>query len=349
MKGTTDHGISTDDPVLVWGGGAIGGTMAAYWARAGVPVHMVDIVGEHIRACSETGLRVRGPVDTFTQCVPGSTPATLQGRYSRIVLAVKAQATDEAARSLAPHLRDDGFVLSAQNGLNEVALSQRLGAERVMGCFVNFGADWHGPGDILYGNRGAVVVGELDGRTRERTHHMHALLRVFEPDALLTENIWGYLWGKLAYGSMLVATALTPDSMSANFADPERVPALVALGREVIAAAAACGVAPVGFDGFDPRAFTPHASPTEARAVMAALADFNARTSKTHSGVWRDIAVRKRRTEVEAQYGVVVAMGREAGVAMPTLQRLIELIRDIEDGRRPQAQETFRALMDVCG
>ena len=35
-----------------------------------------------------------------------------------------------------------------------------------MGCFVNFGADWHGPGQILFGNRGAVVVGEIDGTIR---------------------------------------------------------------------------------------------------------------------------------------------------------------------------------------
>ena len=78
-----------------------------------------------------------------------------------------------------------------------------------MGCFVNFGADWLGPGEILFGNRGAVVVGEIDGSVRERTRQMHRHLSLFEPNAVLTDNIWGYLWGKLAYGAMLFATALT--------------------------------------------------------------------------------------------------------------------------------------------
>ena len=341
-------GVSADDPLLVWGAGAIGGAMAAYWARAGVPVHLVDIEAEHVRVCADHGLQVNGPIETFRQRVTGSTPATLRGQYSRIVLAVKAQSTEEAARLLVPHLRDDGFVLSAQNGLNEITLSRLLGAPRVMGCFVNFGADWHGPGHILYGNRGAVVVGEIDGSVRERTRHMHALLCLFEPAAVLTDNIWGYLWGKLAYGAMLVATALTPDSMSANFADGSRFPVFLALGREVMAVALARGVQPVGFDGFDPAAFFPGAGRERAQASILALADFNSRTAKTHSGVWRDLAVRRRRTEVAAQYGVIAALGREVGVSTPVLERLIELIADIEQGRRPQSRETLELLVAVA-
>ena len=148
------------------------------------------------------------------------------------MLAVKAPATAAALDRLAPHLAPDGFVLSAQNGLNEMVIAEKLGTERTMGCFVNFGADWHGPGEILYGNRGAVVVGEIDGSIRARTREMHALLSMFEPDAVLTDNIWGYLWGKLAYGAMLFATALTSDSMADNFADPRRFPVFNRLGRE---------------------------------------------------------------------------------------------------------------------
>ena len=136
---------------------------------------------------------------------------------------MKAPATEAALDQLAPHLASDGFVLSAQNGLNEIAIAKKVGAERTMGSFVNFGADWHGPGQILFGNRSAVVIGEIDGAIRPRTREMSALLKVFEPDAVLTDNIWGYLWGKLAYGAMLFATALTEDSMTENFADPRRL------------------------------------------------------------------------------------------------------------------------------
>ena len=83
---------------------------------------------------------------------------------------------------------------------------------------------------------------------------------------MLTDNIWGYLWGKLAYGAMLFATALTNDSMSENFADPRRFVVFDALGREVIAVATARGITPVGFKEFDPEAFAPGASAERARA-----------------------------------------------------------------------------------
>ncbi len=251
-------------------------------------------------------------------------------------------------QQLLPHLAPDGFVLSAQNGLNEIAIAKAAGEARTMGCFVNFGSDWHGPGEILFGNRSAVVVGEIDGAPRARTREMHSLLQRFEPDAILTDNIWGYLWGKLAYGAMLFATALTPDSMTENFADPRRTIVFDTLGREVMAVAAARGVAPVGFGGFDPKAFLPGTPPLERVRVIDWLTAFTAESAKTHSGIYRDLAVRKRKTEVDPQIGIISKLGREAGIATPALEKLVALIHDIEDGRRPMAFETFQSLIDTC-
>jgi 2-dehydropantoate 2-reductase len=249
---------------------------------------------------------------------------------------------------LLPHLAPDGFVLSAQNGLNELTIARLAGAERTMGCFVNYGADWLGPGEILFGNRAAVVVGEIDGSIRERTRQMHRDLAIFEPAAVLTDNIWGYLWGKLAYGAMLFATALTTDSMTANFEDPQRFVVFDRLAREVMAVAAARHVVPIGFNGFDPACFAPGASDAGARASIAALAEFNRYTAKTHSGIYRDLAVRKRKTEVDPQIGVIAEIGREVGVPTPAIRCLVALIHAIEDGSKPMSSDTFSELMAVC-
>jgi 2-dehydropantoate 2-reductase len=340
--------MSTKAPILIWGAGAIGGTLGAYWARAGLPVLLVDVAADHVEACRTAGLAISGPVESFSQIVPSVTPDQVTGEHAIIVLAVKAQATEAALTQLLPHLADDGYVLSAQNGLNELTIQAAVGAERTMGCFVNFGADWLGPGEILFGNRGAVVVGEIDGSIRDRTRAMHERLRIFEPDAVLTDNIWGYLWGKLAYGAMLFATALTMDSMTVNFADPTRFRAFDKLGREVMAVAKARGIRPIGFNGFDPAAFAPDAPEAASRASIAALADFNSRTAKTHTGIYRDLAVRKRRTEIDPQIGVIGRLGREVGVPTPAIDRLVELIHAIEDGEKPMARETFEELLSAC-
>ncbi|MGL4440872.1 MAG: ketopantoate reductase family protein, partial [Bosea sp. (in: a-proteobacteria)] len=227
----------------------------------------------------------------------------------------------------------------------EIAIARAVDHQRTMGCFVNFGADWLGPGEILFGNRAAVVVGEIDGEVRERTRQMHAWLQVFEPNAVLTGNIWGYLWGKLAYGAMLFATALTPDSMSASFEDSRRFVVFERLAREVMAVASARGVAPIGFNGFDPACFAPGAPEAGARASIAALAEFNRHTAKTHSGIYRDLAVRKRKTEIDPQIGIIAELGAEADVHTPTIRHLVALIHGIEDGLEPMDFATFAKLI----
>ncbi|WP_370314097.1 ketopantoate reductase family protein [Sagittula sp.] len=332
---------------LIWGAGAIGGVIGAYLARAGHAVHMVDIVADHVEAMRTTGLRIEGPVEEFTQVLPASTPGELTGTFDRIVLAVKAHHTAGALEQLLPHLSETGYVVSAQNGLNERVIAERIGAERTLGCFVNFGADWIGPGQILYGNRAAVAVGELDGRISARAQAVHTLLSIVEPEAVLTDNIWGYLWGKMGYGSLLFCTALTPDSMSDAMARPEHRAAYEALGHEVMTLAAAEGVSPLGFNGFNPKAFLAR-DPEGMRVAMETMIAHNRKTAKTHSGIWRDLAVRKRKTEVDAQIGIMVGLAESHGLKVPVLARMVELIHDIEDGRREQSAALVDELVPLC-
>jgi len=329
---------------LVWGAGAIGGTMGAYLARAGHDVTLVDTVEDHVAAINGSGLRITGPIATFTQRVPAFTPETVVGEWDNIILATKAHHTDIAARTLLPHLSADGCVISAQNGLNEIIIADVVGSERTVGAFVNFGADYMEPGVILYGGRGAVVVGEIHGRITPRVLAIRDAWRDFDERAIATPNVWGYLWGKEAYGAMLFATALTNESIADALAAPEYRPVYIALAREILAVAAARGVTPEAFDGFDPGAYLPQAPPDAASRSLDDLVAHNRKSVKTHSGIWRDLAVRKRRTEVDAQLGIVVTLGARAGVATPLTARLIELIHDIENGVRPQSLETLDAL-----
>src|SRR6185312_5070107 len=118
--------------VLVWGAGAIGGTMGAHLARAGHDVTLVDNVAEHVDAINRDGLRITGPISEFTQRMPAFTPETLHGSWDTLILATKAHHTGSAIRAVAPHLTDTGCVISAQNGLNEIAIAEVVGAPRTV-------------------------------------------------------------------------------------------------------------------------------------------------------------------------------------------------------------------------
>lgn len=330
--------------LLIWGAGAMGGTIGAYLVRAGHDVTFVDRAADHVAAINTSGLRISGPVDTFTVQAPALMPDEVIGAYHTILLCVKAHHTREALSDLAPHVAPNGFVVSIQNGLNELVIADVVGPVRTIGAFVNFGADTIEPGHIHRGNRAAVVLGELDGRTTERLLELHKTMLDFDDRAIITANIWGYLWGKLAYGAQLFATALTDDSIADALARPAFRDVYIALAREVMAVAQARGISPEGFNGFDPHAFMPDAQRETAERSLDDMVTFNRGSAKTHSGIWRDLAVRKRRTEVDAQLGPIVHLGAEAGVATPLTARLITLIHDIEEGQRPQSLETLSEL-----
>ena len=329
---------------LIWGAGAIGGALGAHLARAGHDVTLVDVVVEHVDAINRDGLRVTGPMAEFTARAPAFTPKTLTGSWDTIVLATKAHHTGEAVRALVPHITAGGCVVSAQNGLNELAIAEVVGAARTMGAFVNFGADYLEPGVIHYGGTGAVVVGEIDGRITPRVTKLRDAWSDFDPRASVSPNIWGYLWGKEAYGAMLFATALTNESIADALALREDRPLYIALAREILAVAAARDVRPESFDGFEPSAYLTSALPGAAERSLDALVAHNRRSAKSHSGIWRDLAVRKRPTEVDAQLGIVVTLGAEAGVATPLTAHLVEPVHEIERGTRPQSLDALHAL-----
>lgn len=328
-------------PIVIWGAGAIGGTLGAWLIREGVDILFVDVVPEHVAAINAHGLSIEGPIDTFTVAARAVLPGDLTGIYPVIWLCTKAQHTEAAARALAPHLAEGGHVLSLQNGLNELAIADVVGRARTLGAFINFGADYLGPGRILFGGRAAVMVGELDGTTTPRLTETHRLLSLFEPNAIVTPNIWGYLWGKLGYGALLFATALTEDSIADVLAMPAYRLTLTALASELTGLARAQGIVPLGFNGYDPAAFAPGA---DADGSFDAMVAHNRTSAKSHSGIWRDLAVRRRKTEVDPQLTLPVAIGAGLGHAMPLTRRLIELVQDIENDNRPLSLATLDAL-----
>jgi len=334
---------------LVWGAGAIGGTLGAFLARAGHDVTLVDTVSEHVAAINGAGLRLSGPIATFTTRLPAFTPGTLEGAWDTIILATKAQHTAAAVRALLPHLSPTGCVISAQNGLNELTIAEVVGAARTVGAFVNFGADYLDPGSILYGGRGTVMVGEAFGAARltPRVLAIRDAWRDFDERATATANIWGYLWGKEAYGAMLFANALSGESIADGLARSEYRGLYIAIAREILAVALARGVRPEAFDGFDPAAYLPDAPAGAAAASLDVMVAHNRKSAKSHSGIWRDLAVRKRPTEVDAQLGIVISLGAEAGVSTPLTAAVVALIHQVERGERPQSLETLDALAAV--
>jgi len=305
---------------LVIGGGAIGGTVAAGLVRDGHDVLVCDADPAVVRAINADGLRIEGPVEQFTARPAAIGPDDLPARIDfPVLVACKQHHTGAVAALLAGRLAGDAFVAALQNGLPSPALSAAVGPGRVVQACVNFGADVTAPGVVLRGNRGTFKIGEIDGTPSARV----AALAADIADAEATTQVMGFVWGKEAYGAMLFATAVSDLAIHAVFEDPAYHPLLLAVAREVLAQAP---VRPLALDGFDP---------DDLEGSLARLGDFNRRSAKSHSGIYRDLMVRRRKTETEAILGPLQGF---------LIRRTAELIAAIEAGTRTCCRENLDLL-----
>jgi Asp-tRNA(Asn)/Glu-tRNA(Gln) amidotransferase A subunit family amidase len=123
----------------------------------------------------------------------------------------------------------------------------------------------------------------------------------------------GFLWGKEAYGAMLYAGAVSDLSIADSLEAPEWRPLMLGIAREVLAQSP---VKPEGFDGFEP---------DDLEGSLARLVTFNRNSAKSHSGIYRDLMVRKRKTEVDDLLN---------DLAGPLTTYTGEIIKSIERGER---------------
>ncbi len=334
-------------PITIVGAGAIGGTVGAFLHKAGYQVTLVDIDVAHIQAIRQHGLRLDGVRGEQTFSVPAITRDQLRGPLGVVFLCVKGHFTADAIRELAPLLAPDGFVLSLQNGLNEAVIAEAVGAERTVGAFVHFGADLLEPGYIRLGAEQTISIGELDGRRSARAEALCEALATVMP-AAVTTNIWGFLWGKLVYGALAFAASTVDAPVPAILADPlgRTVCRAAALEAYTIASRQVEHLEPIG--EFEPNDFAPSRADRAERS-LSALADAMAQSPKQHMGIWRDLKIKRRKTEADMQVGVLVAKGRELGLPTPVNTAVYDLIQAIERGECGMEWDNFQTIAQQAG
>jgi 2-dehydropantoate 2-reductase len=325
--------------LTIYGTGAIGGSLGAYLVRAGEDVLFVDRNTEHVQAINTDGLRIEGIRGEFMVNGQAVVPEELDEELEVVLLAVKSQDTKTAVCQFLPLLTQDSAVVSLQNGLNEELISQLIGRKRTIGAYVNWPADYIGPGHIRLGGEGRLYLGELNGRISPRIERLQRALSAFLP-VHLTNNIWGYLWSKQIYGSIQCATALTNLHIYEVVQIPEVRSVLGDLVREAIQVLKALGISLESLNKFEPSLF----QDSRDEEAVRRIADAVRVQSKTKTGIWRDIAVRKRKTEVDWIVGATVRKGEEIGLSLPLNRRLMEMIHELEEGKRSMDVANFKEL-----
>jgi 2-dehydropantoate 2-reductase len=288
--------------IAVVGVGGVGGYFGGRLAEAGEDVVFVAR-GETLAALRERGLFVESVAGDFhlSRVASAADPGEV-GPVDAVLLGVKAWQVAGVAPTLRPLLGPETFVVPLQNGIEAPdQLAAALGSGHAVGGVCKILASQAAPGVIRHaGVEPTIAFGELDGSARVRTERLREAFGrahgvTLERPADIRVAMWEKLLFIVTFGTVGAATR----SAAGVFRSlPETRALLVAVAGEVLAVAHARGV------------------PLDEAVVGTTLAYIDALPPHAMSSMQRDLAD-GRPSELEAQTGSVVRLGRLAGVPTP--------------------------------
>ncbi|MDP2948798.1 MAG: 2-dehydropantoate 2-reductase [Chloroflexota bacterium] len=349
--------------IAVLGAGAIGGTIGAYLTREGSDVTLIDQWAAHVEKIRSSGLKLTDLEKEFTvkpRALHLSDVSSLREQFDIVFLSVKSYDTRWATMLIEPFLKPDGFVLPAQNALNDEAVAGIVGAERTVGCVVTISAGVYEPGHVIRTDpltAHAFSVGELSGSVTPRAREVADMLKAIGPSEVTT-NIRGVRWAKMVTNCMANALSgiMGPQATSLS-SDQRRAAGLIraTIGGEVVRVAQKLGIEVEPISGIPARDFADATSGNTVRQLEAKLdaATGERRLSPEqvkHLGapgrpsLLQDV-MKGRRTEVDYLNGYVVARGAELGVPTPMNRTILDLMQKVERREIPPSPEHLNALV----
>ncbi|MCW3473841.1 ketopantoate reductase family protein [Limobrevibacterium gyesilva] len=314
--------------ICVFGAGAIGGYLAGFLARSGADVSVVAR-GAHLEAIRRNGLTVEMPDESFTTRPRASDDPAALGPQDAVIVTVKAPSLPSVAGAIAPLLGPDTPVAFLTNGIPwwyfmghggqfdgrrlglldpGDALWNAVGPARVVGGIAWPASAVPAPGVVrmVGGATRGCVIGTPDGRD---TPGLAALAGAYEAAGLpltVTPRIRDVIWEKLAFnlsaGPMCVLTA---SPVRATHEEQACIDASRRVVAEADALIRAMGCS-VNLD---------------VERIVATNMKLGHRPS-----ILQDLTA-GRPMEVDALYTVPLELARMSGVAMPTLELLVALIK----------------------
>jgi len=251
--------------IAVVGCGAVGSFYGAHLCRAGQEVHfLLRTDYSVVRAQGVRILSPRGDFSAHPRCA--ARPEEI-GPSDLVVIALKTTANDQFPRLLPPLVGPHTALLTLQNGLgNDEQLARLFPPAQVLGghCFVCLNR--LAPGTIRHLDHGQIVIGEFARPALPRTHALADTFRHAGVPCEVTDDLARAHWEKLVwnvpFNGLGVAglagweAMIYPDApiripapgtpclpTDLLLADPRWARLLRELMEEVIATAAALGIA----------------------------------------------------------------------------------------------------------
>jgi 2-dehydropantoate 2-reductase len=342
--------------ILVMGAGGIGGIVTAALAEAGQVVTAVSTNPEIRRAVEEKGMRVREGGEE--QAVATRVVEAPEGEPDYAILAVQPPAVEEATRSLLPHLGARSQVVVLQNGLCEERVAAIVGADRVIGAIVAWGASMPEPGVYEKTAAGGFAVGRLDGGAADDDPALQRLAAMLEAvgPVTVTRNLRGARWSKLALNAAISSMGTIAGERLGPVARVRRYRRLaLEVMTEAVEVARALGVKLEKVSGTldlewvaltaDDKVSRGSAALTAKHALLLAV---GMRYRRMRSSMLSAIE-RKRPPAIDFLNGEIVGHGAKVGVKTPVNAAVVETVWKIARGQEVSSRATLDRLCDQVG
>jgi 2-dehydropantoate 2-reductase len=300
--------------IAVVGVGGVGGYFGGRLVQGGADVTFIAR-GKTLEALRSDGLKVESILGDFhlPQVNATDDPKSV-GEIDAVLLAVKAWQLTEAAQSVRPLIGPHTAVVPLENGIDAPEiLAATLPRANILGGLCAIVSFIVGPGHIRHAAFDPFVMfGELDNQRSERAVRLLDAFIQAGVKAEIPPDIRHSMWTKFLFITVMSGVgAITRVPVGVWRAVPEvRAMAEEAL-EEIVALARARGVDP------------------GSTAVATTWQRFEAMAPPSTASMQRDIMEGKP-SELEAQLGAVVRLGRESGVKVPVCETLYRALLPLE-------------------
>jgi 2-dehydropantoate 2-reductase len=300
--------------IAIVGTGSMGGYYGALLVRAGHDVHF--LLRSEFEAIKRNGIRITETLDPFhVKTVNAYRDTGAIGPCDLVIVTLKTTANDSLQALLPPLVKENTAILTLQNGLgSDELLARQFGAERVLGGIAFVGLIRTEPGVIFHNHGGKIEMGEFSGPATERTRRLAAAFTESGIPVELSDNLALTRWKKLCWNIPFNGLAVAAGGVDCSviLATPTLRQRTLDLMLEVQAAANKLGL-PISDDFLE--ALIVRTETKMGAYRPSTLIDFEA----------------GRTIEVEAIWGEALRRGKQAGVAMPHLEKLYRLLMETNE------------------
>ncbi len=266
----------------------------------------------------------------------------LTSKKDIVLIVTKAYDMPDAARRILPFLKDDSLVVSMQNGICIEALAAVVGAERAVGCVVGWGSTMLPDGTLNMTSEGDFVIGSAS--FGKNLSELQKVLSTVVPTRI-SDTIVAELYSKMIVNACITSLGVLSGLYLGQIMKIRAARNIfISIIREAVNVAAAMKltIPPYG-KKLDYYALMRGDSAIDHFRRHLTIRIIGLKYRRLKSSSLQSIG-RGKPTEVDYFNGYIAQKGSEHGIPTPVNTRIVQMIKEIETGKRKIDPANFSDL-----